>query len=165
MPEETPLIEVRDLVKRFGEKTVLDRVNLKIARGETLVIIGGSGSGKSTLARILVGLDQPTSGDVYLEGVPFREMDHETKREAYKRFAMVFQKHALLDSLPVFDNVAFPLRERTHLSDDAIHNAVMRALSELGVQDAASKLPGELSGGMAKRVAIARATVGEPEIV
>jgi phospholipid/cholesterol/gamma-HCH transport system ATP-binding protein len=165
MPDETPLIEVRDLVKRFGDKTVLDRLNLQISRGETLVIIGGSGSGKSTLARILVGLEEPSMGDVYLEGVPFSAMDREMKRESYARFAMVFQKFALLDSLPVFDNVAFPLRERTHLSNEEIRAMVMRALSELGVEDAASKLPGELSGGMAKRVAIARATVGDPEII
>ncbi|MFO0615420.1 MAG: ATP-binding cassette domain-containing protein [Polyangiaceae bacterium] len=160
-----PLVEVRDLVKRFGDKTVLDGIDLSIERGETIVVIGGSGSGKSTLARILVGLEEPSSGDVLVEGVPIASMTKRARSAARARFGMVFQKHALLDSLTVFDNVAFPLREHEHIDAEETRARVMRALRELGVDDAASKLPGELSGGMAKRVAIARATVREPEIL
>lgn len=160
-----PLVEVRRLVKRYGDKIVLDGIDLVIERGETIVLIGGSGSGKSTLARILVGLEQPTSGDILVEGVPLRSMRRRALREARARFGMVFQKHALLDSLTVFENVAFPLREHEHLDADETRARVMAALDELGVAGAAEKLPGELSGGMAKRVAIARATVHEPEVL
>jgi phospholipid/cholesterol/gamma-HCH transport system ATP-binding protein len=161
----SPLVEVRGLVKRYGDKTVLDGIDLVIERGETIVLIGGSGSGKSTLARILVGLESPTSGEILVEGMPLHSMGRRALRAARARFGMVFQKHALLDSLTVFDNVAFPLREHEDLDANETDARVMAALEELGVAAAAHKLPGELSGGMAKRVAIARATVHEPEIL
>lgn len=164
-PTRSPLVELRGLTKRFGEKLVLDGIDLRIERGETIVVIGGSGSGKSTLARILVGLEPPTAGDILVDGVAIDAMTKREQRAARARFGMVFQKHALLDSLTVFDNVAFPLREHEHLDAEETRARVMEALDELGVADAAEKLPGELSGGMAKRVAIARATVSEPEIL
>jgi phospholipid/cholesterol/gamma-HCH transport system ATP-binding protein len=152
-------------VKRFGDKTVLDGIDLVLERGETLVVIGGSGSGKSTLARIVVGLEPPTSGQILVDGVDVATLGATARTQVLQRFAMVFQAHALLDSLSVFDNVAFPLRERTSLSEDAIESRVLRQLAALGIEDAASKLPGELSGGMAKRVGIARAMVMGPEIL
>jgi phospholipid/cholesterol/gamma-HCH transport system ATP-binding protein len=160
-----PLIEIRDLVKRFGQKMVLDGVSLSVERGETVVVIGGSGSGKTTLARLLVGLERPTSGEIRLDGVDLVPLSEAELGRMRRRFAMVFQKYALLDSLSVFDNVAFPLREETDLDEAAIHARVMAALRELGIEDAVAKLPGELSGGMAKRVGIARAIVIEPEIL
>lgn len=160
-----PLVEVRHLTKRFGAKTVLDDLDLRVERGETIVVIGGSGSGKSTLARILVGLEAPTAGEILLDGVAIDGMSKSAQHAARARFGMVFQKPALLDSMTVFENVAFPLREHEHLDKAAVRARVMRALEELGVADAWEKLPGELSGGMAKRVAIARATVREPEIL
>lgn len=164
MTVEPPLLEVRGLCKDFGDKKVLQNVDMRLERGETVVIVGGSGCGKTTLARLLIGLDQPTSGQVLLEGVDLATLGDAELTEARRRFAMVFQRAGLLDSMNVFDNVAFPLRERGH-DESTIHERVLRTLTELGVAEAAGKLPGELSGGMAKRVGIARAMVVEPEIL
>ena len=162
---EPALIEVRDLVKRFDDKIVLDRLDLSVHRGETVVIIGGSGSGKTTLLRLLIGLERPTSGHISIGVVDIAQESETTIAKERARFAMVFQKYALLDSLSVFDNVAFPLREELKLDETEVATRVMRALEELGVEAAARKLPGELSGGTAKRVGIARAMVTEPEIL
>ena len=160
-----PLIEITHLTKRYGNKTVLDGLSLTVQRGETIVIIGGSGSGKSTLARALVGLERPTSGQISIDGVDLTRLNDYALSDVRRRFAMVFQKHALLDSMSIFDNIAFPLREETDLDEKTIHAKVMAQLKELGIEDAANKLPGELSGGMAKRAGIARAMVIEPEIL
>jgi len=159
------LIEVRGLVKKFDGKVVLDGVDLDIERGETCVLIGGSGSGKSTLARLLIGLERPTAGEIRLDGVDLAKLSDRDLAVMRQRFAMVFQKYALLDSMTVFDNVAFPLREETRLPESEVSERVHHALAELEVDDAAKKLPGELSGGMAKRVGIARAVVSEPELL
>jgi phospholipid/cholesterol/gamma-HCH transport system ATP-binding protein len=159
------LLEIRNLVKRFAEKTILNGISLVVERGETVAIIGGSGSGKTTLARIIVGLEQPTSGVVLVDGVDPESLDDEERVAARSRFGVVFQRHALLDSLTVFDNVAFPLRETTRLGEREIRERVLGALTDLGVDHAAYRLPAELSGGMAKRVAIARALVTHPEIL
>lgn len=163
--ESEPLIELRDVVKQYGEKTVLNGISLQVRRGETLVVIGGSGSGKTTLARIVMGLEKPSAGQVLLKGVDLSSLRGRRLTAMRTRFAMVFQKSALLDSLTVFDNVAFPLREETRLDEPTIRERVHLKLSQLGIEDAAHKLPGELSGGMAKRAAIARAMVTEPEIL
>ncbi|HEY6559884.1 MAG TPA: ABC transporter ATP-binding protein [Polyangiaceae bacterium] len=160
-----PLIEVRDLVKRYGDKTVLSGVDLEVYRGETLVVIGGSGSGKTTLARLIMGLEKPTSGRIFLKGVEMTALDSQALISLRARFAMVFQKSALLDSMSVLDNVAFPLREQTALDEPTIRERVLLKLRALGIEDAANKLPGQLSGGMAKRAAIARAMITEPEIL
>lgn len=162
---ERPLVEIVDLVKRFDHKTVLDGLTMHIDRGETVVLIGGSGSGKTTLGRLLVGLDQPTSGHIYLDGKDLTALDEDELARERDRFAMVFQRHALLDSLSVYDNVAFPLRERRMHDERAIRERVMKYLEALGVAAAAEKLPAQLSGGMAKRVGIARAMVMQPEII
>ena len=159
------LIEVRDLVKRYNEKTVLDGLDLDIQRGETCVVIGASGSGKSTLARLLVGLENADSGEIRVDGEDLVTLGERDLDRVRRKFAMVFQKYALLDSMSVFDNVAFPLREETDLGASEISRRVHLALRELGVDEAAGKLPGELSGGMSKRVGIARAVVTEPEIL
>lgn len=159
-----PLLEIRGLTKTYGGKTVLAGVDLVVDRGETVVVLGGSGSGKSTLARLLVGLEPPTSGEIRIAGRDLVGLsEHELAHER-RRFAMVFQKYALLDSMTVYENVAFPLRERA-MSEPEIDRRVMAQLDALGVADAAQKLPGELSGGMAKRVGIARAMVMDPEIL
>lgn len=160
-----PLLELAAITKRFDDKTVLRGVDLVVERGETVVVIGGSGSGKSTLARIIVGLEPPTDGRILLDGVDVATLDRAARVRARQRFAMVFQAHALLDSLSVFDNVAFPLRERTKLGERAIEERVLAQLQALGVEAARDKLPGQLSGGMAKRVGIARAMVMGPEIL
>jgi phospholipid/cholesterol/gamma-HCH transport system ATP-binding protein len=163
--DSPPLIRVDGLTKRFGDRTVIDSLSLTIERGETVVVIGGSGSGKTTFARMLVCLDRPTSGTVFVDGVDLMAQSDAELTRLRRRFAMVFQHHSLLDSLSVFDNVAFPLREETDFDEEEIAARVMRALRELGVEQAAHKLPGQLSGGMAKRVGIARAVVIEPEIL
>ena len=160
-----PLLELRRVEKRFGEHVVLAGVDLIVERGETVVVIGGSGSGKSTLARLLVGLDEPSGGQILVDGRDVAKMGERERTRTRARFAMVFQKYALLDSLSVYENVAFPLRERGVVTEPEIRRRVMAGLESLGVADAAWKLPGELSGGMAKRVGIARAMVMDPEIL
>jgi len=165
LPAVGPLIEVRDLVKRYGTKVVLDGFCLAVARGETCVLIGGSGSGKSTFARLLVGLERPDSGKILVGGVDLGGLSPRELDRKRRKFAMVFQKYALLDSMTVFDNVAFPMREARQLTEKEIAARVHRALQALDMDDAAAQLPGELSGGMAKRVGIARAVVTEPEIL
>jgi phospholipid/cholesterol/gamma-HCH transport system ATP-binding protein len=159
------LIEAVAVSKRFGDSVVLDRIDLALPRGETFVVIGGSGSGKSTLARILVGLERPTTGQVLLDGLDLARLHGRALAAQRDRMAMVFQRHALLDSLSVFDNVAFALREAKHELEVETRDRVMALLEELGIADAAEKLPAAISGGMAKRVAIARALVVDPEIV
>lgn len=163
--EARPLIDVRDLVKRFGDKVVLNGFNLTVERGETCVIIGGSGSGKSTFGRLLVGLQRADAGEIWVAGLNIVGLGESELERVRRKFAFVFQSSALLDSMSVFDNVAFPLREARQLSAAEIDNRVHQALSELNVEDAAAQFPGELSGGMAKRVGIARAVVTEPEIL
>jgi len=160
-----PYIQILNLVKRYGERTVLHDVTMDIERGETLVVIGGSGAGKSTLVRHLIALERPTSGKILVDGVNMAALDDYELSKIRKRFGMVFQKYALFDSMSVFDNVAFPLREQTKLHDRDIREKVMVKLKELGIEHAASKMPAEISGGMAKRVGIARALVMEPEIL
>jgi len=159
------LVQISDLVKRYGDRTVLDRVSIRIERGETYVVIGGSGAGKSTLARHLIALERPTSGNIEVGGVDIVRLGDYDLSRMRRRFGMVFQKYALFDSMSVFDNVAFPLREQTRLSEREVRDRVMTKLGELRIEQAASKMPAEISGGMAKRVGIARAMVMEPEIL
>jgi phospholipid/cholesterol/gamma-HCH transport system ATP-binding protein len=164
--EDAPLVVVEELVKAYRGKVVLDRVSLHVNRGETLVIVGGSGAGKSTLIRQLVGLEKPDAGRVLIAGIDLHALSEVELLRVRRRFALVFQNDALLDSLSVFDNVAFPLREELgpHSSDE-IERRVLAKLEALSLLDARDKLPGELSGGMAKRVGVARALVVEPEII
>jgi phospholipid/cholesterol/gamma-HCH transport system ATP-binding protein len=164
-PKDHALIEVRNLVKRFSGKTVLNHFNLSITRGETCAIIGESGSGKSTFARLLVGLEPADSGEIWVDGVNLVGLHGRALDRLRLKFAFVFQGHALLDSMSVFDNVAFPMREQRHFTPAEIAARAHLALRELDIDEASSKLPGQLSGGMAKRVGIARAIVIEPEIL
>ena len=163
--ETAPLIDVRNLVKSYDDKLVLNGFSLTVQRGETCVIIGASGSGKSTFARLLVGLERPDSGEIRIAGVDIVRLGVRERDRIRKKFAFVFQQSGLLDSMSVFDNVSFPLREARHLSAAGIEKRVHLTLRELDIEDAASKLPGQLSGGMAKRVGIARAVVTEPAIL
>jgi phospholipid/cholesterol/gamma-HCH transport system ATP-binding protein len=164
-PEARALIEVGNLVKRYADKIVLDGLSLSISRGETCALIGGSGSGKSTFARLLMGLERPDAGEIWVDGVEIVGLGERARDRVRRKFAMVFQSHALLDSMSVFENVAFPIREGTGYGAAEIAERVHAALRELDVDDAAGKLPGQLSGGMAKRVGIARAIIVEPEIL
>ena len=158
-------IVVRDLVKRFGSKEVLRGVSLEIHRGETAVVIGGSGAGKTTLLRILIGLEKPTSGSVIVDGQDIAPLGAVELNAFRRKFGMVFQYSALLDSLTVFENVAFPLVEHTKLKPKQIRDKVLETLRILGLEGTHDLFPSELSGGMRKRVGLARALMLEPEIL
>jgi phospholipid/cholesterol/gamma-HCH transport system ATP-binding protein len=158
-------VVVEGLVKIYGDRTILYGVDMTIGRAETLVVIGGSGAGKSTLVRHLIALERPTRGRIVIDGTDIASLDDVQLAKARRRFGMVFQKYALFDSMTVFDNVAFPLREQTRLSESDIRDKAMTKLKELGVDHAASLTPAQISGGMAKRVGIARALVMEPELL
>lgn len=162
---EEPHVKVEKLVKIYGERTVLHGVDLTIDRAATLVIIGGSGAGKSTLVRHLIALERPTSGRIVVDEVDISSLSDVELNKARRRFGMVFQKYALFDSMTCFDNVAFPLREQTKLPEKEIRERAMSKLKDLGVEHAAKLTPAQISGGMAKRVGIARALVMEPELL
>lgn len=162
---ETPLIEFRDVTKRFEEKTVLDKANLAIYENRITTIIGKSGSGKSVLLKHIIGLLSPDEGSILFRG---RAVDKLKKREwgEYRsRISYMFQNNALFDSMTVFENVALPLRQTTKLKKKEIERRVMSRLEQMELTDAAHKYPSELSGGMQKRVALARSLVTDPAIV
>ena len=165
MTNQRPLVLVENLVKSYDGVVVLDHVSLHVDRGETLVVVGGSGAGKSTLIRQILGLEKPDSGRVVIDGVDIFSLDEVALLKSRHTFALVFQNGALLDSLSVFDNVAFPLREELGLHGAEVERRVMAKLEALSLSAARDKLPGQLSGGMVKRVGIARALVVEPEIL
>jgi phospholipid/cholesterol/gamma-HCH transport system ATP-binding protein len=158
-------VVVEQLTKRFGEKEVLRGVELVALRGKTTVILGGSGAGKTTLLRLLIALDRPTSGRIWVDGVDIVPLDEPRLNDVRKKFGMVFQYAALLDSLTVLDNVAFPLREHTKKSRAEIADEVRAMLKILGLEGNEQRFPSELSGGMRKRVGLARALMLRPQIV
>ena len=160
-----PQILVEELEKRFGETAVLRRVNMRVERSEVAVIIGGSGAGKTTLLRVLIGLERPTSGRVVVAGVDLAALSERQLNSARRKFGMVFQYSALLDSMNVLDNVAFPLREHTKLKEREIKDKVLDKLKVLGLDGTAQRFPSQLSGGMRKRVGLARALMLEPEVL
>ena len=159
------MIRLKNVSKRFGEKVALKDISLTIEKGETIAIIGGSGSGKSTLLRLMIGLDRPTSGEIYLGGDNIAVMSEDALDRVRLRMGMVFQYSALFDSMSVGENVAFGLREHTTKSEDEIQRIVAEKLVLVGLPDAAAMMPQELSGGMKKRVGLARAIATDPEII
>lgn len=163
MPE--PQILVENLEKRFGDTVVLTGVDLRVEKSEVAVIIGGSGAGKTTLLRVLIGLERPTSGKVVVGGVDIAALSERELNRARRKFGMVFQYSALLDSMNVFDNVAFPLREHTKLKSSEIRDKVLDKLKVLGLEGTHQRFPSQLSGGMRKRVGLARALMLEPEVL
>jgi len=160
-----PLVELRDVRKSFDQKDVLRGVGFALRKGTTLAVMGGSGAGKTVLIRIAAGLLRPDSGQVSLFGVRIDRMREEAMLALRKRTGFVFQGAALFDSLSVFENVAYPLREHTRMTLGEITDRVHRFLSLVGMPGTDELLPAELSGGMRKRVGIARALVMEPEVV
>lgn len=158
-------VELRDVWRSFDGNQVLRGVSLTLAKGTTLAVMGGSGAGKTVLLRIVAGLIRPDAGAVLLFGTPIERMREEAMLSLRRRTGFVFQSAALFDSLSVFENVAFPLREHTSMSLGEITDRVHRFLSLVGLPGSDSLLPAELSGGMRKRVGIARALVMEPEVV
>jgi len=161
----TPLVELRDVRKSFGTNQVLRGISLELDRGIIMAVMGGSGSGKTVLLRIIDGLLRPDSGEVSLFGTRIERMSEEAMLPVRRRAGFVFQGAALFDSMSVFENVAFPLREHTSQSLGEITDRVHRFLGLVGLPGTDDLLPAELSGGMRKRVGIARALVMEPEVV
>ena len=159
------MIRLSNVTKRFGDKEALRGISLTIQKGETIAIIGGSGSGKSTLLRLMIGLDRPTSGEIYIGGDNIAAMSENALDRVRLRMGMVFQYSALFDSMTVGENVAFGLREHTDKDNTEIAHIVAEKLSLVGLPDAAALMPQELSGGMKKRVGLARAIVTDPEII
>jgi phospholipid/cholesterol/gamma-HCH transport system ATP-binding protein len=163
--EDKAIIEVRNAAKSFGGRKVLNGIDLDIERGKITVVMGGSGCGKSTLLRLLVGILRPDAGTIRVRGQEITQFD-ETQMDAYRRrFGMLFQGGALLNSLSVHDNIALPLREHTRLDEKIIGTIVKMKLELVGLRDFEHLKPAQLSGGMQKRVALARALSLDPEIV
>lgn len=159
------MIQLVDVCKSFENKEALKHINLGINEGETLAIIGGSGSGKSTLLRLLIGLIRPTSGEILVRGRDMARMDEAQLDELRLHMGMVFQYSALFDSMSVGDNVAFGLREHTDKSEAEIARIVREKLALVGLTGVEQMMPNELSGGMKKRVGLARAIAIEPSII
>ena len=159
------MIRLNNVHKRFGDKDALKGITLTIEKGETIAIIGGSGSGKSTLLRLMIGLDRPTSGEIYIGDENIAAMSENALDRVRLRMGMVFQYSALFDSMTVGENVAFGLREHTTKTDEEIARIVVEKLALVGLPDAAALMPQELSGGMKKRVGLARAIATDPEII
>jgi len=159
------IYEVRGLVKRYGERTVLDGVDFDVRHGESLVIMGRSGSGKSVTLRQLDGLEPPDAGEVVFDGVDLAQLEEKDLFPLRRRIAMLFQSGALFDSMDVFENVAFPLREHDGLSEEEIAAKVREKLGLVGLEGIEGRVPSALSGGMRKRVALARSLALDPDVV
>jgi phospholipid/cholesterol/gamma-HCH transport system ATP-binding protein len=157
--------QVRGLVKRYGGRTVLDQVDFDVVRGECLVIMGRSGSGKSVLLRQLDGLEPADAGQVLFDGHDLVQMEEREIFPLRRRIAMLFQSGALFDSMDVFENIAFPLREHTALGEEEIARKVAEKLAMVGLSGVERKMPADLSGGMKKRAALARSLSLDPEVV
>jgi phospholipid/cholesterol/gamma-HCH transport system ATP-binding protein len=159
------MIEIIDLHKSFGSLAVLRGVNLTIEKGESMTVIGGSGSGKSVLIKHVIGLLHPDKGRVIVDGQLMNNLDEFGLNELRKKFGMLFQMAALFDSLSVWENVGFSLKQHTKLSDKEVREIATQKLALVGLKDVEDKMPSELSGGMKKRVGLARAIAMDPAII
>ena len=159
------MITLRNVHKSFGAQKVLDGLDLDIPDGRITAIIGPSGEGKSVLLKHLIGLLQPDSGTVEVDGESIVDLRRSELNRIREKFGMLFQNVALFDSMTVFENVAFPLQEKTTLSKEEIRGKVLSALEDVGLKNIENKFPDELSGGMKKRVGLARAVVLKPKII
>jgi phospholipid/cholesterol/gamma-HCH transport system ATP-binding protein len=159
------VIKVVGVRRSFGEQEVLRGLDLEIATGEILVVIGRSGGGKSVLLKHLIGLLRPDSGHIFVDDIDITRLGRNALDRIRERYGVVFQGGALFDSMSVYDNVAFPLREKTRLRTAEIRQRVEEKLAQVGLEEMGAKNPAEISGGMRQRVAIARALVTEPEVV
>ncbi|MBU0484787.1 MAG: ATP-binding cassette domain-containing protein [Proteobacteria bacterium] len=160
-----PIIQLIDVVKSFGRQRVLDGINMNIPIGKTTVIAGASGQGKSVILKLILGLLSPDSGRILVEGRDIVTMRSKELNEVRTNFGVLFQGAALLDSLNVFDNVALPLEERTKLSQQEISDKVISTLEQFGLVGQEEKFPAQLSGGMKKRVGLARALMLHPKFM
>ncbi len=159
-----PAIEFKDVHLAFDDKVILDGISFTVRQGETKIVLGGSGSGKSTIIKLILGLLNPDSGKIYIDGEDVTEFDEAYLMEVRKKIGMVFQEGALFDSLSVYDNVAYRLHEQ-HFDEEEVEHEVRRMLRFVDLEDAIDKMPIELSGGMSRRVGIARALIGNPRII
>ena len=159
------MIKLINVCKEFNGRQVLNNINLEVQSGETMAIIGGSGSGKSTLLKLMIGLIHPTSGKILIDGQDIAAMNDDELDEVRLKMGMVFQYSALFDSMSVGENVAFGLRERMDYSEEMIQAIVKEKLELVGLPGREDFMPGELSGGMKKRVSLARAIAVNPDII
>ena len=159
-----PILEMKNVVKYYGDTAVLNGISFSVFRGETKIIIGASGSGKSTILKLIMGLDKPDAGQIFVEGEEISKSNERQLISVRQKIGMVFQESALFDSLTVRENVAYRLYE-LGVDEDEIDAKVRQSLGFVGLEEAIDKMPAELSGGMKRRVALARALIGEPEIM
>jgi phospholipid/cholesterol/gamma-HCH transport system ATP-binding protein len=159
-----PAIEFRDVVLAFDDLVILNKLSFKVLKGETKIILGGSGGGKSTIIKLVLGLLKPDQGRILVDGEDITDFTEAQMVNVRKKIGMVFQEGALFDSLSVYDNVAYRLHEQG-LAEDEVEPEVRRMLRFVNLEDAIDKMPAELSGGMRRRVGIARALIGDPKIV
>ena len=159
------MIWLDDLTMRFGTRVVLDRLQLKVPPGKVTVVMGGSGHGKSTILKLIVGFMRPQSGRIWIDGQNVLELTDAERLEVQKKIGMSFQYSALFDSMTVYENCAFPLREHSRLREPEIRERVREVLERLGLPGSEDKMPSDLSGGMKKRVGVARAIMLQPKIM
>jgi phospholipid/cholesterol/gamma-HCH transport system ATP-binding protein len=162
--EETTIL-AKDVYKSFGSNHVLRGLNLEVKCGESMVVIGGSGTGKSVLIKCIIGLLRHDRGEIFVDSQEISHLDEEQWNELRKKFGMLFQRDALFDSMSVWENVGFGLRRHTHRSDDEIKSIAVEKLKLVGLENIERLMPAELSGGMRKRVSLARAIAMEPAIL
>ena len=165
MSISTPLIQIKNFYKSFGAKAVHQGVSLELNKGECLGLLGGSGTGKSVLLRSLIGLEHADRGELYFEGENLTQLSEKNFFKIRKKIAYAFQGGALFDSMTVFENLAFPLREHTHLNKMEIALKIKATLEEFGLQGNENLYPSQISGGMQKRLGLARAIITDPEVI
>lgn len=158
-------LEVKDLCKSFGPRKVLDNINLTLYDGEILALFGGSGTGKSVILRSIIGLEKPDSGSIFFKGQDLIPLNENELVDVRKKIAYVFQNGALFDSMTVYDNLAYPLREHTDLDEAGVEREIANMMDLISMKGSENLLPANLSGGMQKRVGLARAIIMHPEIV
>jgi len=161
----TSAIRLQAVSKSFGDQRVLDRIDLELARGETMTVLGRSGTGKSVMLKLIIGLQKPDGGEIEIGGENITELPVRELNRVRKNVGFLFQHAALYDSLTVEENVAFPLRRHTTMNDDKRRDRVLELLARVGMEREANKMPADLSGGMKKRVGLARALALDPEIM
>ena len=163
-PVKAPAIEFRDVVLAYDDRVILDGISFAVAPGETKIVLGGSGTGKSTILKLVLGLIKPDAGSIFVDGDEVTPLSEQEMLDVRRKIGMIFQDGALFDSLSVWENVGFRLLEKGTPHDE-VEEAVRRTLRFVNLEDAIEKLPNELSGGMRRRVGIARALVGSPKII
>ena len=164
-PVTEPMIELKNVSMSFQDRRILDDVSLQVQRGEILVVIGPSGAGKSTLLRLMIGLLKPNAGQIWVDGREISHLDEDELNKIRRNMGMVFQYSALFDSMSVGENVAFGIRQHTKMPEEEILRVIRRTLRMVGLMGRENAMPSELSGGMKKRVSLARAIALNPKIV